>query len=142
MSAGGEPITKCPVCRYDRTGLPRNHRCPECGFEYNETMRVWIAPDRSRAAVLGVILYLVACAFFSVVAHTRGGLGNSFATWKSVQYFFFLLLAIVIYRMWRSRPFIAVGATRLCWRMPLDRPRHRLWIDIVFTARRSRNQGV
>jgi len=94
MSADGEPITKCPVCRNDLTGLPKNHRCPECGFEYEETMRVWVAPDRSRAAALSVILYLVACVFFSVVAHMRGGLGNSFATWKSVQYFVFGFSAI------------------------------------------------
>ncbi len=47
MSAGGEQITKCPICRYDLTGLPKNHRCPECGFEYDETMRVWM-PGSSR----------------------------------------------------------------------------------------------
>ncbi len=41
MNAGGDPITKCPMCRYDLSGLPKNHQCPECGFEYDETMRVW-----------------------------------------------------------------------------------------------------
>lgn len=41
MRNSGGPITNCPVCRYDLTGLPRNHRCPECGFDYDETMRVW-----------------------------------------------------------------------------------------------------
>lgn len=44
MNASGEPITKCPVCRYDLTGLPKNHTCPECGFEYDETMRIWLGP--------------------------------------------------------------------------------------------------
>jgi|CXWL01.1.fsa_nt_gi hypothetical protein len=44
MNASGEPITTCPVCRYDLTGLPKNHTCPECGFEYDESMRIWIAP--------------------------------------------------------------------------------------------------
>jgi hypothetical protein len=28
----------CPRCNYDLTGLPAAHRCPECGFEYDETM--------------------------------------------------------------------------------------------------------
>ena len=41
MSETDQPITECPVCRYNLTGLPKNHRCPECGFEYDETMRVW-----------------------------------------------------------------------------------------------------
>ena len=49
MSGSGEPITRCPVCLYDLTGLPSNHRCPECGFEYDETTRVWwmrVVPPR------------------------------------------------------------------------------------------------
>jgi len=41
MSETGQPTTECPVCRYNLTGLPKNHRCPECGFEYDETMVVW-----------------------------------------------------------------------------------------------------
>jgi len=43
MNASGEPITKCPVCRYDLTGLSKNHTCPECGFQYDESMRIWFA---------------------------------------------------------------------------------------------------
>lgn len=29
------------MCDYDLRGLPRNHRCPECGFEYDENTRMW-----------------------------------------------------------------------------------------------------
>jgi len=36
-----KPLTACPQCRYDLTGLPRTHTCPECGFEYDESMRAW-----------------------------------------------------------------------------------------------------
>lgn len=35
------PIRKCPVCNYPLTGLPPAHRCPECGFEYDETTVVF-----------------------------------------------------------------------------------------------------
>lgn len=32
----GQPLNNCPICNYDLIGLPKNHRCPECGFEYDE----------------------------------------------------------------------------------------------------------
>jgi len=31
-------LRRCPACDYDLVGLPANHRCPECGFEYNDRM--------------------------------------------------------------------------------------------------------
>jgi len=58
MSTGGKPITKCPVCRYDLAGLPKNHRCPECGFENDETMQVW-QPGASRIVYLRVVAAVV-----------------------------------------------------------------------------------
>jgi len=51
----GQPLTHCPVCKYDLTGLPKNHRCPECGFEYDETMLVWYA---RRPSWWGAIVWL------------------------------------------------------------------------------------
>ena len=39
-----EPTLRCPYCRYDLTGLPGPHRCPECGFEYGEGARSWESP--------------------------------------------------------------------------------------------------
>lgn len=29
-------LTHCPACGYDLAGLPANHACPECAFEYDE----------------------------------------------------------------------------------------------------------
>ncbi len=31
-------LTRCPKCDYDISQLPAAHRCPECGFEYDEKM--------------------------------------------------------------------------------------------------------
>ncbi len=31
-------LKRCPHCDYDLAALPRHHRCPECGFEYDEWM--------------------------------------------------------------------------------------------------------
>jgi hypothetical protein len=34
-------LAECPKCGYDLTGLPAPHRCPECGFKYDEQMRAF-----------------------------------------------------------------------------------------------------
>lgn len=50
-------LTVCPACLYDLAGLPGEHRCPECGLEY----------DRSHA-------------FFRV----RSGRGSGWSQWQSL----------------------------------------------------------
>ena len=42
-------LTRCPACAYDIDGLPPRHRCPECGFVYDERMFLlegWRLPGR------------------------------------------------------------------------------------------------
>lgn len=39
-------LSRCPDCRYYLTGLPTRHRCPECGFEYDEFTIVWESGHR------------------------------------------------------------------------------------------------
>jgi hypothetical protein len=46
-------LTLCPRCEYDLGELPARHRCPECGFAYDESMFVlegWRVPDIRRSA--------------------------------------------------------------------------------------------
>ncbi len=46
-------LSVCPRCEYDLGALPARHRCPECGFLYDEGMFVlggWHVPDVRRAA--------------------------------------------------------------------------------------------
>src|SRR5690606_8701454 len=35
----------CPMCCYALAGLEPPHRCPECGFEFDEHTEVWFAPN-------------------------------------------------------------------------------------------------
>ncbi len=34
-------LTWCPQCKYSLKGLPANHNCPECGFEYDAETAAW-----------------------------------------------------------------------------------------------------
>ena len=52
-------LTRCPACAYDIDGLPPRHRCPECGFVYDERMFLlegWRLPGR-RAWLRTMIFY-------------------------------------------------------------------------------------
>lgn len=41
-------LTVCPRCEYSLTGLPAVHRCPECGFEYDD--RTFVLTGIARGA--------------------------------------------------------------------------------------------
>ncbi len=61
----------CPMCGYDLRGLQRRHRCPECGFTYDETMFMVCGWPRSSdrpnlwgalvpgGAFLGFLVYVI-----------------------------------------------------------------------------------
>lgn len=66
MSAKPPTLTHCPVCRYSLTGLPRNHRCPECGFEYDQTTVVWRPPVFPRWFLFMIWMFLFALASTSL----------------------------------------------------------------------------
>lgn len=61
MQVNGGPITECPVCRYNLDGLPRNYHCPECGFEYEETMRAWRTTLPKAIVVLWILPVMIVC---------------------------------------------------------------------------------
>ncbi len=70
-------LSQCPQCRYDISGLPATHRCPECGFTYDESMIVlegWHVPG---LASLPRFLLLYGTPFVIVLLMLRGILGWS-----------------------------------------------------------------
>lgn len=59
----------CPECDYDLGGLPHAHNCPECGFEYDESifdLRVWLAGSTASRR-FDSLAYLVFAVVFGVL---------------------------------------------------------------------------
>ncbi|MHC4415911.1 MAG: hypothetical protein ACYS0G_11565 [Planctomycetota bacterium] len=68
-------LTHCPRCGYDIAALPPRHRCPECGFAYDESMFLlegWRLPDL-RSSARDVLRYGVALLAILAVGRTRFG---------------------------------------------------------------------
>lgn len=54
-------LSQCANCRYSLKGLPRTHRCPECGLHYDEWTRIWRPryPAWAYWTPLGMVLLVV-----------------------------------------------------------------------------------
>lgn len=128
MQVNGGPITECPVCRYSLDGLPRNYHCPECGFEYEETMRVWVARTSRIFKILlfgvGPVLGVICVIIF--LYH-----GKRAPVFLLLQLSFQSLIFAFLYRN-KMSGFVVVGAkgiTFKCGRRPtVLRP----WTDVQF----------
>jgi hypothetical protein len=124
----GEPLTKCPICRYDLTGLPASHRCPECGFEYDETTVVWYAPrDWWTAACLwGIFLFLAVgiAVDFAGLLTGRPELG------RRVFSFLFAIVWLTLTIAWTgSHPFVAATRKALVYGSVGRTPRRLAWTE-------------
>ena len=132
MSTGGEPITKCPVCRYDLTGLPTNHRCPECGFEYDETMRIWTAYGvPTWRWIIWVSLAVMLGAFSTLNLLGALWMHRSDVGFDGFQ----LLMALICTKhamSLRAMPYVVVGQRGLVVKMGLQRARWFEWANVQF----------
>lgn len=55
-------IESCPSCEYDLRGLSASHNCPECGFAYDESFRMWLGRKP------GIFIHGPIAFFFIVLA--------------------------------------------------------------------------
>lgn len=69
-------LKNCPRCAYSIEGLPRRGRCPECGFSYDQDMRLlpimlhrW-RPSKSARTILSVLVAF--SATMTVIAFING----------------------------------------------------------------------
>lgn len=138
MSAGGESITKCPVCRYDLTGLPKNHRCPECGFEYNETMMVWLtrASGWTKWYVPCFMIFFWFQDLWRQLEHYLSGRGNPDCF--QIGMVLFLPGVVVFWVLMALRGgMVIIGRDGFSYRFPFGRLRSFRW-DVVTISRAGR----
>lgn len=106
-------LGKCPVCRYSLQGLPAAHRCPECGFAYDENTTVW-RPLKPRAIFWGLGSF-GGCSFLA--AQIIRGAG-SFAPLLLVAWIGLgLYLSWRCYSIYMRGQFLAVGPDGLHYRL-------------------------
>ncbi len=90
-------LTRCPLCNYSLTGLPDQHKCPECGFSYDKRMEVLTAALRTQVSwlVAWTLVFLGLAAFFAY----RGGL----ASIPTITYALILFNPLYGFYIWRKR---------------------------------------
>ena len=95
------PIVACPACNYPLTGLPTAHRCPECGFEYDEATIVF-KPSRPWMTYVGTLGLAVVLLYF--YAPIVGGLTLGTAGTVAASVVMFLIVAAPLAVLaWRIR---------------------------------------
>lgn len=128
MSVTLQPLTRCPVCRYDLRGLPKDHRCPECGFAYDESTQVWRMPVIPRWAVVLAWFFVFIVLLIRLTPPLMGRLAFNYREASVVVG----LLSVVVPLVGRYglRGFVAVGRDELTYRFPLRPARSMLWSQI------------
>jgi len=79
---------QCPRCNYDLSGLPSEHRCPECGCPYDSTSTSILLTGRRRHW-LQLIFSIV------VLALLTGALGGRFLRWDRPSIWVLLIPGVI-----------------------------------------------
>lgn len=126
-AGAAEPTLRCPYCRYDLTGLPGPHRCPECAFVYGAEAKTWESPFfGKRMAIRITLVQLVRLAGVLIGAKLAGSIFLTAGVSQQLLYsmLFALWVITTIYVV-----FIHFGARRIVY---CDKQK------LVFGGRRSR----
>ncbi len=92
----------CPVCHYSLRGLPASHRCPECGFEYDEHTLIW-RPARRRG-VYAVLVFVGLWALYEAVQLARSVVATHPTLSREMILGAVLLpiIGVLLFRLWRA----------------------------------------
>lgn len=112
---------KCPACLYSLCGLPARHVCPECGFEYDEHVRLWEAPQQRRVKDVlrlsfGLALLVIMSLFLVQISTTI-----------SLFVGFILTVMMQLWATRRRRDYIAVTSAGIFHRAQSLRTRKIPW---------------
>lgn len=139
-----QPLTHCPVCKYDLTGLPTDHRCPECGFEYEESMRLWVAPALPRWTTVMRWFVLVSFPFAmgSMLAYEKTGrvplpTELVYRAWPVFVFWYVLFTPFFIlpeYIMRKCPSLLVLGKEGLFFRRPFNKPQKYRWAELVLSG--------
>lgn len=113
-------IQCCPTCEYDLRGLPASHNCPECGFAYDESFRMWLGRKP------GILIHGPIAFFFIVMTLVQiirgvGIVPPSGPHWQPWVHWLVATALIISYfpvRFWAfaSRPCILINNNVLAYR--------------------------
>ncbi|MBN2562308.1 MAG: hypothetical protein JXQ75_15390 [Phycisphaerae bacterium] len=128
-------LKDCPVCEYPLIGLPRRHRCPECGFEYDEHTRIWQArrPWRLWKAV-SLLMNGVAFCFFALGAYLFAFTSLALRWVAPVLAAFYACCFVYQWILNRRREYVAVTPGGVIVRMYGTKPRAVPWCDVLMVG--------
>ncbi len=94
-------IETCPNCNYDLHGLPKTHKCPECGFGYSETDVIIVEKKRGLLCWGSIALFVAAAMVFlsSIGADPLGDAGYTRGISKSLE-----IIVLSIYKIIGTSP--------------------------------------
>jgi hypothetical protein len=122
-------LSVCPVCEYSLAGLPAAHRCPECGYAYDESTRVWYSEGRYGSICMPVLIVSAAAIVSLYFGSLRGRPGSMSYLSEGILAFWaaWMIRAVVISR---TRQFAAMGPDNIAIRLGLRQIRIIPWGEI------------
>ncbi len=137
MAFPRKSLTHCAICGYDRTAIPESPRCPECGFPFDEPLRIlrtrvvpaWIALSQGILAVAIVEAFLTPSIRWSPFLPTQQ---LKALVWS------ILFGAMFVIAIWPLGA-VGIGLSGLAIQTPLRRPR---WIPFSEIDVQHKARGV
>ncbi len=148
MSASGKPLKNCPVCVYPLTGWPRTCCCPECGFEYDESMIAWVGSSLDwrkrrkftgprRKFVIAWAIVMLSSYYIAVIEMVPVLWNVQFLSVGVAQWILSILPVVIGFFVLlgrRSPPFIVVGDDGIVCRANDATVRRLSWSQIWLEA--------